>query len=427
MNDNLTENQTQLAQIQSQRQSRVHQHFLQSRQTALREINHLLRLQTAVVAPSIVQPLQREQVVFARRDLEEFALGSLERCFGPEYAVFNGRQVPRIPNGDLLLFDRVLEIEGQRHQLNAPARITTACDVPADAWYLNDNASPFVPLSVLMEMALQPCGFLSAYLGTTLSAPDQEFLFRNLDGTATLLTDLDLRGQTVINHASLHSTVSGAGTIIQSFSFCLSCNGVNFYRGESVFGYFPPAVMARQAGLDDQRVPVKSQDMDILPRQDWDVQDESKPSYRLSEGQLNFLDQIEITKTGGAFGLGMVSAKKTVNPQDWFYSCHFYQDPVMPGSLGVEAIQQAMQAYSLACGLGSSFHSPRFNLQNGSPMQWKYRGQITPAHHEMQIEVQIKNVHSTPGQTTVLADANLWADGKRIYEILNIELGIQEG
>ncbi len=323
MNDNLTENQTQLAQIQSQRQSRVHQKFLQSRQTALREINNLLRLQTAVVAPSIVQPFQREQVVFARRDLEEFALGSLERCFGPEYAVFNGRQVPRIPNGDLLLFDRVLEIEGQRHQLNAPARITTACEVPADAWYFQHNASPFVPLSVLMEMALQPCGFLSAYLGTALSAPDQDFLFRNLDGTATLLTDLDLRGQTVINHASLHSTVSGAGTIIQSFSFCLSCNGVDFYRGELVFGYFPPAVMARQAGLDDQRAPVKLQDQDILPQQAWNVLDESKPSYRLSGGQLNFLDQIQVTKTGGTYGLGMVSAQKTVNPQDWFYSMSF--------------------------------------------------------------------------------------------------------
>ena len=99
----------------------------------------------------------------------------------------------------------------------------------------------------------------------------------------------------------------------------------------------------------------------------------------------------------------------------------------MPGSLGVEAIQQAMQAYCLACGLGSDFHSPRFSLQSGSAMQWKYRGQITPTHHEMQIEVNIKDVQSAPEQTAVVADASLWADGKRIYEILNIGLGIQEG
>ncbi|MCD4672092.1 MAG: hypothetical protein K8R77_05450, partial [Anaerolineaceae bacterium] len=251
MNLHFTEDQMQYAQLQSRRQSRTHQQFLHSRQTALREVNAVLQLQTSAVAPAIIQQLHRERFVFTRHDLEEFALKSLERCFGSEYAIFNGRRVPRIPNGDLLLFDRVLEIGGQRHELNAPARITSACDVPQDAWYLQQNSYPTVPLSILMEMALQPCGFLSAYLGTTLSAPEQDFLFRNLDGSATLLADLDLRGQTVINHARLHSTVSGAGTIIQTFSFCLSCNGVDFYRGESVFGYFPVEIMAQQAGLED--------------------------------------------------------------------------------------------------------------------------------------------------------------------------------
>jgi len=427
MNNHFIKDQTQYAQMQSHRQSRVHQQFLHSRQTALREMNALLQLQTSAVAPAIVQQLQHNRFIFARHDLEEFAMGSLERCFGPEYAIFNGRRVPRIPNGDLLLFDRVLEIEGQRHQLNAPARITSAYDVPQDAWYLQQNASPTVPLSVLMEMALQPCGFLSAYLGTALSAPDQDFLFRNLDGSATLLADLDLRGQTVINHSTLSSTVSGAGTIIQSFSFSLSCNGVDFYHGESVFGYFPIAVMAQQAGLEDQKKPAPVQSQTIIPRQQWDVQNREKPHYRLSDGQMNFLDQIQVTRSEGEFGLGVVYARKTVDPNDWFFDCHFYQDPVMPGSLGVEAIQQAMQAYCLACGLGNDFVSPCFSLLSETNMAWKYRGQITPEHKLMEIEIQIKNVQSSPEKVSVLADASLWADGKRIYEILNIGMGIQEG
>jgi 3-hydroxymyristoyl/3-hydroxydecanoyl-(acyl carrier protein) dehydratase len=427
MNNHFLKDQAQFAQIQSQRQSRVHQQFLHSRQTALREINALLQMQTGAVAPAIIQQLHRDRFVFNRHDLEEFALGSLERVFGPEYTVFNGRRVPRIPNGDLLLFDRVLEIKGQCHQLNAPATITTACIVPQDTWYLQQNVSKTVPLSVLMELALQPCGFLSAYLGTALSAPDQDFLFRNLDGSATLLADLDLRGQTVINHSSLSSTVSGAGTIIQSFSFYLSCNGVDFYRGESVFGYFPVAVMAQQAGLENQRKPVPMQNLTIRPRQEWDVENNEKPHYRLSNGQMNFLDQIQVAHSGGDFGYGLVYARKTVNPQDWFFDCHFYQDPVMPGSLGVEAIQQAMQAYGIACDLGKDFVSPHFSLLADAKMAWKYRGQITPSHKLMEIEVHIKNVQSSPGKVSILADASLWADGKRIYEILNIGMGIQEG
>jgi 3-hydroxymyristoyl/3-hydroxydecanoyl-(acyl carrier protein) dehydratase len=427
MKEFLVEEQTQKFQLRSQRQSRVHQQFLQSRQTALREISHLLRLQTAAVTGNGQHFSPHILPVFTKGDLEEFAQGSLVACFGSEFAVFDGRRVPRIPNGDLLLFDQVLEIHGQRHALNAPASITSAYDVPLDAWYFRHNASPHVPLSVLMEMALQPCGFLSAYLGTALSAPDQDFLFRNLDGSAVLLADLDLRGQTVLNHASLLSSVNGAGTIIQSFSFCLSCNGVDFYCGKSVFGYFPVAVMARQAGLEDQRPPLKLHDLAVRPRQEWDIQDISRPHDRLSGGQLNFLDEIQASQCGGKFGQGIVQARKTVNPQDWFFSCHFYQDPVMPGSLGVEAIQQAMQAYSLACGLGDRFNSPRFGVLAGQDMQWKYRGQITPQHHEMEIEVQIKDVQPSPDRTIVLADASLWADGKRIYEVLNIGLEIREG
>ncbi|MCD4672121.1 MAG: hypothetical protein K8R77_05595, partial [Anaerolineaceae bacterium] len=123
----------------------------------------------------------------------------------------------------------------------------------------------------------------------------------------------------------------------------------------------------------------------------------------------------------------MVYARKAVIPKDWFFDCHFYQDPVMPGSLGVEAMQQTMQAYCLALGLGRDFDSPRFGLLEGQIMQWKYRGQITPAHHEMEIEIQIKDLQSTRGRTTVLADASLWADGKRIYKVLNIGLELREG
>ena len=50
-----------------------------------------------------------------------------------------------------------------------------------------------------------------------------------------------------------------------------------------------------------------------------------------------------MARKGGRYGKGYVYASRPVNPQDWFYPFHFYQDPVMPGSLGVEAILEAMQ------------------------------------------------------------------------------------
>lgn len=412
------DNQTRFLQQHSNRYSRVHRQFLQSRQSALRELRRLLKAQAALAAPDLVSKTDKGTPLFSRLDLEEFALGSLAHCFGPEFAVFEGRRVPRIPNGDLLLFDRVLEIQGERHALQAPASIVSACDVPLDAWYLRSSEGSFVPLSVLMEMALQPCGFLSAYLGTALSSPDQDFLFRNLDGEATLLKDLDLRGQTVINQASLLSTVSGAGTIVQTFSFCLTCNGSEFFRGQSVFGYFPETAMARQAGLDQQYVPHKPPAMTVNDR---------KSPASSPHAQLDLLDEIQIATSGGNDGMGMAYGRKRIDPQDWFFACHFYQDPVMPGSLGVESVLQSLRQYTLAAGLTDGFAAPRFAVLDGMPMQWKYRGQITPAHQEMELEVQIKHVQALPGETRVLADASVWADGKRIYEIVDIGMKVQEG
>ena len=110
--------------------------------------------------------------MFTRRQLEEFASGSVAACFGPDYAILDQRKTPRIPNGRLLLIDRVLEISGQRRNPQPPAAITSQVDIPADAWYLRQEAGyPQIPLAVLMEMALQPCGILSAYLGTSLVIP----------------------------------------------------------------------------------------------------------------------------------------------------------------------------------------------------------------------------------------------------------------
>ena len=97
------------------------------------------------------------------------------------------------------------------------------------------------------------------------------------------------------------------------------------------------------------------------------------PYYRLSGGQLHLLDEVQIA-SGGKFGQGYAYGHKVINPRDWFFKAHFHQDPVMPGSLGVEAMLQALQAYALQSGLGREFRSPRFAHALDHNTVWKYRG-----------------------------------------------------
>ncbi|MCZ6635241.1 MAG: hypothetical protein O7G87_17720, partial [bacterium] len=128
----------------------------------------------------------------------------------------------------------------------------------------------------------------------------------------------------------------------------------------------------------------------------------------------------------GRYSQGYVYANKKVNPRDWFYTCHFYQDPVMPGSLGVEAILQAVQVYALQQNLGDRFKSPRFGLVPDHRTVWKYRGQIVSTNREMALEVHIKQIEHQNQQCILIADASLWKETMRIYEIHDAAIRIAE-
>ena len=153
-----------------------------------------------------------------------------------------------------------------------------------------------------------------------------------------------------------------------------------------------------------------------------------KPHYRLAQGQLDLWIPSCIMPDSGQYGQGYIYASKKLDPTDWFFYCHFYQDPVMPGSLGVEAILQAMQAFALELDLGQSFRSPRFKQATPHTIIWHYRGQVTRFQndHDRSKSMSSASKH-TPEQVTIIGDASLWRDdGLRIYEVLDIALGIQE-
>ena len=59
-------------------------------------------------------------------------------------------------------------------------------------------------------------------------------------------------------------------------------------------------------------------------------------------------------------------------------------------------------------------------------MAWKYRGQIIPTTKNMQLELHFKKIIKNEKQVVLTADANLWRENLRIYEISNIVLGISE-
>ena len=376
-------------------------------------------------------------------DITTFALDDLSKCFGSDFAIYDGRKVSRQPNTDLQVISRIISVDGTRKDFSKPSKIHAEYDVPVNAWYYEQNSAATMPYSILMEIALQPCGLLGAYLGSTLQFSDENLYFRNLDGNGEMFdlpNGTDFRGKTITNHAALTSSVALGGTILQNYTFECSIDGHVFYKGKSSFGFFPGEMLATQVGLDGGKNVDAWYVANNLQKSDYmQIKLDSlfgkmklykapadKPHYRLAENQLNLIDNLIIAKDGGEHGKGYVHATKFVMPYEWFYTCHFYQDPVMPGSLGVEAILQAMQVFALQQDLGKDFSNPKFVQLPNHETSWKYRGQILTHVREMQLEVHFKSMEIENGQMRIVADASLWNDEVRIYQLTDLALGIEE-
>lgn len=345
--------------------------------------------------------------------LKEFALGDITHCLGKEFQIYEGRKSPRIPNGDFLLISRVLEINGTRGDFSNKSSIETEFDVEPDVWFLASGNSATVPLSILMEIALQPCGVLSAWLHTQLRHPQIDFLFRNLDGSLTFFKPADLRGRSIKTRAILEKTVFSSSIIIQHFSFELSLDGDVFLSGQTTFGYFPEETMSVQSGLDAGQK--------ILP---WGHKPENQGLLSVVDNanrrdtikKLCFIDEMAVSGITKDNPHGYIQASRKNNPNDWYYSNHFLGDPVMPGSLGVEMIVQAFRY-----GVDRLMQSDStWQLTPGKEFIWRYRGQVLPANFRVDIDIQLMDVSETSENITITGKANLWADGLRIYELQNL-------
>lgn len=384
--------------------------------------------------------------------LFEFATGNISNCFGKDFDVYQGRIPPRTPCGDLQVVTQVTEVSGERLDLKNPASCVAEYYVPDDAWYFANNSHEnWMPYSLIMEIALQPNGFISGYMGTTLKYPEKDLFFRNLDGAGDLVKAVDLRGQTIVNRSVLLSTAVAGGAIIQNFTFELYVKGKQghaenraeknadelFYRGTAVFGYFSEDSLTNQLGLDNGNTTlpwfkqnnIADSELHVVNLADSNNEfykrNSAQPHYRLAGGQMNFVDTVTIVEGGGEHKIAYILGERTVDASDWFFRYHFHQDPVMPGSLGVEAIIELLQTYALKNKLGASFLNPRF-VAPLTEVKWKYRGQITPVNKQMSLDVDITKIEENDGEIRLVGKANLSKDGLRIYEVKDIVLSIVE-
>jgi 3-hydroxymyristoyl/3-hydroxydecanoyl-(acyl carrier protein) dehydratase len=124
----------------------------------------------------------------------------------------------------------------------------------------------------------------------------------------------------------------------------------------------------------------------------------------------------------GPDGSGYIRGIKQVDPREWFFKAHFYQDPVCPGSLGLESFLQLMKTVAMKRWPHLA-PSHRFRLVEGGRHRWSYRGQIIPKNKTVVVEALITRVTDGPSPA-IRADGLLSVDGLPIYKMENFELAL---
>ncbi len=375
-------------------------------------------------------PGTQRQTIYDRDRILAFAVGKPSKAFGDPYKIFDKeRIIARLPGPPYSFMDRVVSVEPEAWVLKPDGWIEAEYEVPPDAWYFKADRSSSMPFCVLLEIALQPCGWLAAYLGSALRS-EKDLKFRNLGGNAVLNRIIFPEEKRLTMRARMTKVSEAGEMIIEHFDFKVFQDDEIVYSGETYFGFFSKEALSQQVGIRGAEKQAYCPTHDEMQRAGsyifenqaplWpdDPEVHPSPSLAMPANALRMIDRVETyVPDGGTEGLGFIRGGKEVNPDEWFFKAHFYQDPVCPGSLGIESFLQLVKFIALDRWRHFS-DSHRFELIIDKPHHWIYRGQVTPENKKIEVEAVVTKIVDTP-VPTIYANGFLKVDGLYIYQMEN--------
>ena len=124
-----------------------------------------------------------------------------------------------------------------------------------------------------------------------------------------------------------------------------------------------------------------------------------------------------IKENEGKFNRGLIEAELDIKEKMWFFDCHFKEDPVMPGCLGLDAMWQLVGFFLGWIGEPGKGRALGVNSV-------KFTGEVLTNTKIARYKVDMKRLMKRQGSVVGLANGILYADDKLIYEAENLKVGL---
>ncbi len=427
---------------------RAHEKFLDFSYANLMEMEKQLKALAGFSKNSYHnKPLRTADAVFDRSQCLEFAVGKACNVLGEKFEIIDTYPVRvRLPDEPLMLVDRIIDIKGDMLSLG-PGKIITQHDVKNDAWYLDGGKAP---VSISIE-AGQADLFLCSYLGIDHAVKGKRS-YRLLDAKVTFHRPLPEPPETIEYHIEIDRFLKQGDVYLFFFHYTGYIDGRVFISmRDGCAGFFTDEEVKNSGGIilkKQETCPMKTKP-EILPPapvektgfSDDRVEDLRAgnmekafgnafssiilgKNMRLPGSRMHLIDRVlEFNPSGGRYGLGSIIAEADIHPDDWFLTCHFIDDQVMPGTLMYECCAHALRIFTQRFGWVSERNDVYYDVLVNNESDLKCRGPVTPATRRARYEIEIKKMGYDP-EPFVIADAHMFSDDLRIVLYKNMGMKI---
>lgn len=393
------------------------------------------------------QEVERPAPLFDRERCLEFAVGSIGKVLGKAFEAIDAHPTRvRLPDEPLMLVDRIVLVEGEPLSMSS-GRIVTEHDILEGDWYLDGGK---VPPCIAIESG-QADLFLSAWLGADLETKGLA-VYRLLDAAVTFHRALPGPGDLIRYDIRISQFFRQGDTHLFRFEFEGSIHGEPLLTmRDGCAGFFSPEALAAGQGivkrpLDLRPLPGKRPDdfrelasMAVESFDDGQVEALRQGDYvaafgrgfeglgladplALPGGRMSLLHRVPLLDpTGGRFGLGLIRGELDIHPGDWFLTCHFIDDQVMPGTLMYECCLHTLRVFLLRMGWVGEAAGVAYEPIPEVASRLRCRGQVVASTGKAVFEVVIKELGYGP-EPFAIADALMFADGKPIVEVSDMTL-----